>query len=325
MFVFDHKVSAYLDQVDSDLATSCRIITSLGINSIVLRDLFGATNICHCSNRTYQQLKELFTQQSISVSAIYSRLEKPKFEDAIKSDFAIAAYFKSKSIIVPFPPSITDDFDKLNSWVLKLSHASIQNNITVLVELQYEDAKNIENINEIFKSNRRMKLLYDPAQLIMKHNYDQYAKLWPKAIGCLGAVDIRDYDTGKGPKLPGNGQSRLKDILRDIKAESRIELFLEPGFGCRYAGPLSFEAALKQFLYIFNGHDMPHNLNETIQKIKQAGPSSVRIVPMDGQPITGQYQIEISPQGSWVAIISGLTKQMAEDIVQQATNKVLLG
>jgi nitrate reductase beta subunit len=68
------------------------------------------------------------------------------------------------------------------------------------------------------------------------------------------------------------------------------------------------------------------NVNEAIQKIKSIGASNVRIVPMAGQPInSGDHQIEIKSGANWEPIVSGVKKKMAEDIVNQAINKVILG
>lgn len=71
---------------------------------------------------------------------------------------------------------------------------------------------------------------------------------------------------------------------------------------------------------------MAININEAIQKIKQVGASSVRTVPMAGEAVDGgQYQIEVQENGSWTAIVTGVKKTMAEDIIRQATNRVILG
>jgi hypothetical protein len=68
------------------------------------------------------------------------------------------------------------------------------------------------------------------------------------------------------------------------------------------------------------------NINEAIQQIKTAGASKVRVVPMPGANVlSGDYQIEILGSGGWAAIVTGIKKSMAEDIVSQATNRVILG
>lgn len=71
---------------------------------------------------------------------------------------------------------------------------------------------------------------------------------------------------------------------------------------------------------------MVFNLNETVNKIKQVGTTNVRSVPMQGNdPVNGQYQIEIYDGGTWKPLVTGLKKAMAEDIIKQALNRVILG
>ena len=68
------------------------------------------------------------------------------------------------------------------------------------------------------------------------------------------------------------------------------------------------------------------NLNEAVQKIKQVGGTNVRAVPMSGQSVQGgQFQIEVKEGGAWSPIVSGVSKKIAEDIINQAINRVILG
>ena len=69
------------------------------------------------------------------------------------------------------------------------------------------------------------------------------------------------------------------------------------------------------------------NLNEAIMKIKAAGATRVRAVPMANQSVhSGSYQIEVAQgDGSWTAIVEGITKSVADELITQATNRVILG
>lgn len=63
------------------------------------------------------------------------------------------------------------------------------------------------------------------------------------------------------------------------------------------------------------------NLSETIQQIKKHGPQNAKIIPNEN----GKYKIVIStPQGQ-VTIANNLNRNIAEDIIRQATNRVILG
>lgn len=71
---------------------------------------------------------------------------------------------------------------------------------------------------------------------------------------------------------------------------------------------------------------MTANINEAVQKIKKVGGTNARVTPMPGQDaINGLQQVEIHESGSWQAVVTGITRKMAEDIISQATNRVILG
>lgn len=67
-------------------------------------------------------------------------------------------------------------------------------------------------------------------------------------------------------------------------------------------------------------------MNETIQKIKKAGASAVRTVPMEGQSVKGEfYKIEVKDNDSWIVLVENIPHKTAMDLINQATNRVLLG
>jgi len=71
---------------------------------------------------------------------------------------------------------------------------------------------------------------------------------------------------------------------------------------------------------------MPLNMVETVNKIKKAGTTNVRTVPMPGQPVTGgMYQIEVKEGTAWSVIAEGLPQTTANDLIRQATNRVICG
>ena len=68
------------------------------------------------------------------------------------------------------------------------------------------------------------------------------------------------------------------------------------------------------------------DVNNATLAIKKAGATNVRATPMSGQSITeGDYQIEINENGQWIPVIAGIKKLIAEQIITQALNRVILG
>lgn len=62
------------------------------------------------------------------------------------------------------------------------------------------------------------------------------------------------------------------------------------------------------------------NLQEVIQKITLAGSSNVKVVQAGDV-----YNIEIRRGGVWVKVAGGLTKVIADDIVNRASNRTICG
>ena len=72
--------------------------------------------------------------------------------------------------------------------------------------------------------------------------------------------------------------------------------------------------------------EKPVNISEAVQRIKKAGGTNVRSVPMAGQCVqSGLYVIEVLEGGSWLPVAEGMTKSTAENIITQATNRVICG
>jgi len=67
------------------------------------------------------------------------------------------------------------------------------------------------------------------------------------------------------------------------------------------------------------------NLNEAIQRIKKAGSTNVRAVPMPGKNVNEDHQIEIKEGNTWLPIVDGIPRSAAMDIINQATNRTILG
>lgn len=61
-------------------------------------------------------------------------------------------------------------------------------------------------------------------------------------------------------------------------------------------------------------------MQKTINKITMAGKGGARIKP-DG----ANYKIEILQGGVWITAVSGLTKPIAESILENASNRTICG
>jgi hypothetical protein len=63
------------------------------------------------------------------------------------------------------------------------------------------------------------------------------------------------------------------------------------------------------------------SLKEALNKIREVGPTNTRITPVSG---TKNVKIEVQANGAWVTVVTDVTRMMAEDILNQAVNRVIL-
>lgn len=61
-------------------------------------------------------------------------------------------------------------------------------------------------------------------------------------------------------------------------------------------------------------------IKEAVDKIRQVGTNNTRITP-----VGNKCKIEVNIGGNWAALLSNLDRNVAEDIIRQATNRVILG
>lgn len=66
------------------------------------------------------------------------------------------------------------------------------------------------------------------------------------------------------------------------------------------------------------------NISEVVQQIRSVGANNSRIVPISSGGNT-TYKIEINESGAWRPVIAGVNLNMAEDMMRQAVNRVILG
>jgi hypothetical protein len=63
------------------------------------------------------------------------------------------------------------------------------------------------------------------------------------------------------------------------------------------------------------------DFRNAVAKIKKVGVENTRISP----EINGKCILEIKEDGEWTTILKPMKKTMLEDVISQASNKVILG
>ncbi len=62
-------------------------------------------------------------------------------------------------------------------------------------------------------------------------------------------------------------------------------------------------------------------VKEAVEKIRQVGVDNARITQLGN----GKAKIEVKTKAGWVSVLNNVSSGIAEDILRQATNKVILG
>jgi len=62
-------------------------------------------------------------------------------------------------------------------------------------------------------------------------------------------------------------------------------------------------------------------VKEAVEKIRQVGLDNARIIQLGND----KAKIEIKTKAGWVSVLSSVNSGIAEDILRQATSKMLLG
>lgn len=243
------KLAAYLDEAGEDPKTGCATLKSSGIPYVALRHVW-TSNICEASDQSCQTLKELFKSHDLSVIMIASELgqvpvnELNKIKkETIDRVFDIASYFNAQYIRIYAGTSVNNlDANKhIQEWLNLITERSISANIAPLLEISNGSAiyKPTDVVNWLNKF-KRWKLLYDPAQLVIKQSQDPFVKYWTLLRQYIGAIDIHDYKTGHGHKPVGFGDAKVKHTMEaSILSNFTGWYFLEPALGRKHGNSFS--------------------------------------------------------------------------------------
>lgn len=260
------KIAGYLDEAGETPEIACATLLQHDIHYIALRYAWAGTNICNTPDTACQKLKRMFNENNISVVAVISDLGKVEWHDLnhIKEDhidraFNVATYYQAAYIRVGVGLKSASkreiDRSAVSEWINLITTKCINYNITPLFE-PTNDASLIQpaDIATMLSKNQRWKLLYDPAQFLLKRNVNPFTVYWTLLQKYVAAIDVRDFKIGKGYKPPGFGDTKLTETLSDAKRSFKGWLFMEPSLGRRYGTALSksetFGLAMEGLQYI---------------------------------------------------------------------------
>lgn len=237
------KLAAYLDEAGEDPITGCVTLKSARIPYVALRHVW-TNNVCNISDQSCQSLKEILKSHDINVLMVASELglvpsnELKKIpKTTINRAFDIAQYFGAQYIRI-FIGISSNDNGYIEEWMNNITEKSISSNIAPLLELSHGSAVyKPTDVAQLMLKNRRWKLLYDPAQLIIKQAQDPFVKYWTLLKQFVGVIDIHDFKIGHGHKPAGFGDAKIQQTLNDSTFNGWY--FVEPGLGRKHGSALT--------------------------------------------------------------------------------------
>ncbi len=239
------KLAAYLDEGADEPAAACATLAHHKINYVVLRHVWSS-NICNITDRACQQLRTLLSQHNLSVVAIISDMglvdqsllnKIPK--EQIDRVFNVATYFQAGYVRIHagIKSKVVDD-EATVAWMQMLTERCLSANLVPLYEIMDTAAINEPAaVATLLAKCRRWRLLYDPAQLIIRRNQDPFTRYWTLLKKFVAAVDLKEFKIGHGFKPLGYGDTKLKLVVQDSGYGGWY--FLEPALGRRYGSAAS--------------------------------------------------------------------------------------
>jgi hypothetical protein len=239
----DLKVAAYLEDAGEDPASACKAIKEAGINYAVIRHVW-TSNIKDLSDNGCVKLRGILSDSGITPIAIISSIsdipatDLPSIDEKIiDRTFNLVKYFNVPLLGLTCGQQTSVNADnQINDWLTRIANKSTSFNITSLVETTTKgQISTAAEFAVLLAKHSRIKLLYDPAQLIIRQNIDPFVKYWTLLKRYVGAIDVRDYKIGRGFKPVGFGDTNIARTVTDaMNSTYKGWFFFEPSLGRKH-------------------------------------------------------------------------------------------
>lgn len=195
------RSAIYLDMVDENPLNAIEHANGK-FDNICLRRCW-TNDICDIPDNALPMIKDKLGKIQVLLVTTFKRSFTVELIDRLVN---IARFYRAKHIVIPL---IADD---LLEYV---SVKSIDANILPLIEPTGDIVP--ANLALTLKKFKRIKLLLDPASIVMNKRVDVFTKFWSLFKNDIKVIEVRDYKTGVGPRHPGFGDAMLDTILSDAK------------------------------------------------------------------------------------------------------------
>ena len=248
------KLAAYLEEASEDIKLACRILKNNNIEHVAIKHLWG-NNVSQASDTACEKFKSILIEEDIKAILLSSDLGKVPANNLIKLDpkrtFNLASFFKVQFVRI-FIGTKSDKCDQaVDEWMSKITECSISANVVPVLEITPDSYFfNHADIANILFKHKRWKLLYDPAQLLLRQKLNPFIKYWSLLNNKTAIVEVRDFKIGKGFKPAGFGDTKIDLTIKDKSYNGWY--VIEPSLGRRFGGMINREDTFKIALEAFN-------------------------------------------------------------------------
>lgn len=240
-------LSAFGDEIDSDLQVQLDVLTGLKIGGLELRGAWGV-NVARMSDETVASVKAVCAKNGVSVSCLGSPLGKSPLLDPLEKESAnlsrlaqIGRALGTRRIRIFsfYPPDIStnahydqhlpETIDRLGA----LARQAEQEDVLLLLENEKDIVTDTpERCAAVLKAidSPYLRFAWDPANFVQVGVAQPFSRGWDLLKPYIGYVHIKDAMLATGAVRPaGEGEGQVRELLLALKEMNyRGVLALEP-------------------------------------------------------------------------------------------------
>lgn len=217
------KIAAYLDQVHHSPIEACKILSNMGITRVCLRNVWS-TNIAAATPELQESVKQAIEQHGLTVVKITPNIGNSndfgREQHLLKESILLSQLYQCQRLSVGWGSRRNKiSPDVLSSWIESAGSMTWE----AMIKPVYEFGANSHITDPAvlaayLSQHNRWFVAYDPASIMSTGVRDHFIKCWTILKNKIGFVDIKDFEPGKGVRLPGQGSTKLDLIISDIVA-----------------------------------------------------------------------------------------------------------
>ena len=239
-------ISAFGDEIASDLETQLQVLNELKIPCLELRAVWGQ-NVLLLSDEQVAQVRALCDGHGVTISAIGSPIGKSPIEAPVETEvqnlrrlIEIARQLGTNNIrIFSFHPpgdSASVDYDSYVDSAIdrirRLAAVAEAEGITLLLENEKgivgDTLDRCVKLVEAIESPHLV-FLWDPANFVQVGEARITERGWPLLSSRVGYVHIKDCDLNGSVKAAGEGDGQVPELLTQLVSDGyQGMLALEP-------------------------------------------------------------------------------------------------